>query len=91
MNYVVAYDIVDDRRRNRVARFLEGWGHRVQKSIFECKLSAEELDEVRIKLKEILALPEDRCHIYRLCAECVAKRLVLGEALEPEPTAAVVV
>lgn len=91
MQYVIAYDIVDDARRNRVARFLEGWGRRVQKSLFECDLSPEELREVCSRLKELLALPEDRCHIYRLCGECAPKHLALGGDLESERAEAVVV
>lgn len=91
MRYVVAYDIVDDGRRNRVARFLEGWGRRVQKSLFECDLSAEELEEICSRLKELLAIPEDRCHIYRLCGECALRRIALGSDLEPEWPEAVVV
>lgn len=91
MRYIIAYDITDDIRRSKVARFLEGWGRRVQKSLFECDLSAEELEKVRGRLREMLVLPEDRGHIYRLCGECAPKRLVLGEELEPERTSPVVV
>lgn len=91
MHYVMAYDIADDRRRNRVARFLEGWGRRVQKSVFECDLSSEELEEVCSRLKELLVIPDDRCHIYRLCGECAPKRLTLGSDLEPERAEVVVV
>ena len=91
MQYVIAYDIVEDGRRNRVARFLEGWGRRVQKSLFECDLASEEFAEVCHRLRELLDVSEDRCHIYRLCGECAPKRLALGNDLEPERTEAVVV
>ncbi len=91
MRYVIAYDITDDQRRHQVARYLEGWGRRVQKSVFECELSREDLKEVYARLKALLVIPEDRCHIYRLCGECVPKRLVVGSELEPEWTEAVVV
>ena len=37
--YVVSYDISSDRLRNKVARTLEGYGTRIQYSVFECKLS----------------------------------------------------
>lgn len=90
VRYVVAYDVVDDRRRLRVAKLLEAWGRRVQKSVFECDLSAEELKGVSGRLKEMLLLDEDRCHIYRLCGECAPRRTVLGSDLEPEPAAATV-
>ena len=35
MFYLICYDVVNDRRRNRVSRLLEGYGLRVQKSVFE--------------------------------------------------------
>lgn len=91
MRYIMAYDITEDKRRNSIARFLEGWGRRVQKSLFECDLSSEELEEVCSRLKELLVISDDRCHIYRLCAECAPKRLALGSDLEPERAEAVVV
>ena len=78
MRYAIAYDVADDRRRQRVAKFLEGWGRRVQRSVFECELSSEELDQVFASLKELLISEEDICHLYRLCGE----RLLIGEELE---------
>ena len=84
MRYVIAYDVSDDRRRARVARFLEGWGRRVQKSLFECDLDRDELEAVIRRLNELLDLREDRCHLYRLCGECVPFRRALGNDLEPE-------
>ncbi len=82
MLYVIAYDITDDARRTRASKFLLGWGRRVQKSLFECDLSADDLQKVTTRLQAILVLPEDRCHLYRLCAECVAKRTVIGSDIE---------
>jgi len=38
---VVAYDIIDDKRRNRVAKTMEDYGTRVQYSVFECVLEEE--------------------------------------------------
>lgn len=84
MRYVIAYDIADDHRRSQVAKILEAWGRRVQKSVFECELSAEEAQGVAGRLKRLLTLPEDRCHLYRVCGECVPKRIVLGSELEAE-------
>ena len=36
MHYTVAYDITDDKRRNRVAKILKDFGTRIQYSVFEC-------------------------------------------------------
>jgi len=62
---VVAYDIEDDRRRTRIARTLEGYGERVQYSVFEC-----ELDEARLR-RLVQALerqlrPGDAVRVYRM-------------------------
>ena len=35
MHYTVAYDITDDKRRNKVAKILKDFGKRVQYSVFE--------------------------------------------------------
>lgn len=37
--YLAVYDITEDRERNAVAKVLEGVGHRVQFSVFECRLT----------------------------------------------------
>jgi CRISPR-associated protein Cas2 len=36
--YAVVYDVTDDKERRRVDRILTGFGFRVQKSVFECRL-----------------------------------------------------
>jgi CRISPR-associated protein Cas2 len=78
MFYAIAYDITDDTRRQKAAKLLEGFGRRVEKSLLECDLSAEELRRIRGKMVELLAASGDRCHIYRLCAGCLSHRIVLG-------------
>lgn len=83
MRYVIAYDVAADKRRQKVAELLMGWGRRAQQSVFECELSADDLLQVRRRLEALLELPADRCHVYRLCAECVAVRRVYGDDLEP--------
>ena len=36
---LVIYDIIDNKRRTRLVKILEGFGFRVQKSAFEARLS----------------------------------------------------
>lgn len=90
MRYVIAYDVVSDNRRDRVFHYLEGVGRRVQKSVFECELSAKEVRMVRARVKDILDLKEDRCHIYPICAACYPTRTVMGGDLEPDWAEAVI-
>ncbi|NET09243.1 MAG: CRISPR-associated endonuclease Cas2, partial [Symploca sp. SIO2B6] len=40
---LVVYDIADTRRRTKLSTLLEGYGRRVQESVFECFLSLEEM------------------------------------------------
>ena len=35
---VIAYDIVDDKHRTKISKLLEGYGERVNYSVFECML-----------------------------------------------------
>jgi CRISPR-associated protein Cas2 len=84
VRYVIAYDVADDRRRQQVATLLAAWGRRVQKSVFECEWSRDEVAGVSGRLAKLLKLSTDRCHIYQVCGECYPKRVVQGTELEAE-------
>ena len=76
--YLISYDISDDRCRTRVAHALEGYGTRVQFSVFELWLNKAQLARLRKRLeKQIEAGGSVR--IYMLCAACQGARQVLGE------------
>jgi CRISPR-associated protein Cas2 len=64
--YVVAYDIPDDKRRKKVSDLLEGYGKRVQYSVFECQLSQAKYDELRSRLRKRVKLSEDNVRFYPL-------------------------
>lgn len=85
LRYVCAYDIPDDRRRLRVARVLEGYGDRVQLSVFEAVLSQEQLDTLVAEVTAELELGEDALTIYPLCAACAGRMHRLGRAGEGVP------
>ena len=46
MLVLVVYDIPDDKRRTKLATFLEGYGRRVQYSVFECFMDLQEMKDV---------------------------------------------
>ncbi|MFM6397735.1 MAG: CRISPR-associated endonuclease Cas2, partial [Planktothrix sp.] len=54
---VVVYDISNDKRRVKLSNFLEGYGHRIQFSVFECFISLEEMRQLHQKVKK-LVLPK---------------------------------
>ena len=64
--YVVAYDIPNDKRRKKVSDLLEGYGKRVQYSVFECLLTPTQYDELRSRLKKSVKLSEDSVRFYPL-------------------------
>ncbi len=79
--YVIAYDIPDDTRRLKVARWLERFGERKQYSVFECQLSPRQLARVKEGLLQRLVAEEDSLLIYRVEGE---PEFVAGAAL-PAP------
>lgn len=77
--HLVAYDVRDDRRLRRVARHLEGYGERVQLSLFRCRLTVRSRARLLWELASILA-PEDSLLVLPLCERCEARVCVRGAA-----------
>ncbi|MFN9139116.1 MAG: CRISPR-associated endonuclease Cas2 [Planctomyces sp.] len=53
--YVAAYDVSNDRQRQRVSRVLEEYGVRVQRSVYLVWLTPEEVPELRRAIGPLLA------------------------------------
>jgi CRISPR-associated protein Cas2 len=70
---VVAYDIVDDIRRHKVAEVLEGYGKRVNYSVFECYVTERELLELMDLIEQLIEVEDDRVVYYTLCKQCINK------------------
>ena len=64
--YVIAYDIPEDKRRKKVADLLEGYGQRVQYSVFECQLNTQQYQDLQRRLRKIIKLEEDNIRFYPL-------------------------
>ena len=45
--WVIAYDSPSDKRRRKLAKLLEGYGERLQWSVFECRLQPHQLQQLR--------------------------------------------
>jgi len=81
---VVSYDVPDDRRRSRLAEVLKGFGERVQLSVFECLLEAEEVERLRGRVLREIDETADSVRIYHLCASCRQKVEILGRGKRTE-------
>lgn len=84
MMALVVYDIPDNRRRTRLAKFLEGQGRRVQESVFECFLSLEEMRQLHQTVLRRVNPEEDNVRFYWISAGALAQSLTIGSA-PPEP------
>lgn len=60
IRYLVSYDICHPKRLRRVARALEGYGVRLQYSVFECPLNDLRIAQLRAELQPILNHDEDQ-------------------------------
>lgn len=80
--YIIAYDITDDSRLNRVRHFLKGYSTGGQKSVFECFLTPAEVREVMQELRRLIEPTEDRVHLFIMDAR--SRTHTLGVALQPK-------
>jgi CRISPR-associated protein Cas2 len=82
MLVVVSYDIINDRRRNRVHNRLKDYGERVQYSVFECRMKRTELAHLRKELSALIVPRVDRVRYYCLCENCQARTISDGPSPE---------
>jgi CRISPR-associated protein Cas2 len=64
--YVIVYDITCDKRRKKISDLLEGYGQRVQYSVFECILSQTKYSELQKRLRKQVKSSEDSVRFYPL-------------------------
>ena len=79
MRVVVSYDISDDKRRRLVAKVMEGYGYRVQYSVFECDMTVKQLRRMQKELRPLVKGKEmDSVRFYPLPVDAVEKIEVMG-------------
>ena len=71
MLILVSYDVstetsVGRKRLRRTAKICLNFGQRVQKSVFECKVNAMQLEILKNDLLEIINEKEDSLRFYRI-------------------------
>lgn len=73
---LIIYDIIENKRRTRFSKFLEGYGFRIQKSCFEAVLLRRIYNELLEEIPKYVS-EGDSIRIYRLRGENVVT--VFGE------------
>lgn len=71
--YVIAYDIVNDRKRNHVSSILEKYGTRVNFSVFECFVTIKQLEDIKGFILKEIDCKTDTVAYYPICLECYSK------------------
>ena len=71
MLVIVCYDVntetrIGRRRLRRVAKFCEGTGQRVQKSVFECQVDLAQMEALERRLLAEIDVATDCLRLYRL-------------------------
>jgi CRISPR-associated endonuclease Cas2 len=75
--YLIAYDVVDSKRRKKVQKVAYSYAFGGQKSALEALLLKKELKEIAKKISSKMDLETDRAHIVK-----VKKFIYLGVARE---------
>ncbi len=75
---IVAYDITQNRRRTRIMKRLKGMGFHIQKSVFECLLTTEQIRELRKMLLKEADEEKDTIRIYILPYELKEEVEIIG-------------
>lgn len=59
-NYLVGYDISDEKRLVKIAKIMQGYGSRIQYSFFHCLLSDRQKAKMKKNLGKIVKEAEDQ-------------------------------
>ncbi len=78
MVYMICYDIAHPKRLRKTARILEDFGLRVQKSFFQCEISAQGMEKLKTAILKVIDQKKDYLYIYPLCRACTEKPLTDG-------------
>lgn len=86
MKILVCYDIPEQKIRSRVAKYLEGIGHRLQYSVFTVEETQATMKDICQRLSELAASSElASVFVTPLCQSCAARAFQIGKARETVP------
>ena len=82
MFVVVSYDVVADKRRNKIAKTLVGFESRVQKSVFLGDLNVNERDSLALECEYVIDPDIDSVYVFPMDNESFKKVKLLGQAFD---------
>ncbi len=82
--WVVTYDICEDSVRRSVARILLDHGRRIQWSVFECWLAADQKTALRDLISAEVDPSVDRIRWFPVCGLCQPRIHACGPEVRPD-------
>ena len=79
MNFIITYDISNEKSLKRVAKFLENRAMRIEYSVFFVESDRKKIMFIIKELKKIIDKEEDDVRIYRIN---LAKSIVLKSGID---------
>ncbi len=85
MHYIIAYDVSNDKRRKKLADLFEGYGVRVNYSVFECELSQTQLERIlyEIDARRLINKKNDSIRFYHIHRSSLSRSFELGDKPDP--------
>lgn len=74
---IISYDISDDKKRTRFAKFLLKYGHRLQYSVFEIDNSDSVLNNVITEIETKFSKnfdQSDSVYLFKMSSSCIIKK-----------------
>ncbi len=70
MIYMFCYDISDEKRLRKIAKKLQDYGLRIQKSFFQANVDERTKEIIKKEIIKIIDLKKDSFFIYPICYNC---------------------
>lgn len=86
---LVIYDIVDNNRRIKFAKKMNGYGFRVQKSAFEAMISEKLYRELIADIKKLIDTSEDNIRVYIIRGS--GEVMILGDSIKIEDEEVIII
>ena len=85
MNMIVAYDIANPKRLNKVAKIMLDYGVRVQKSIFEVSVDERIFAEMKTRVEGVIVPEDDGVKYFPVCEKCAGTVEIIGQGQFTDP------
>ena len=63
----------------------------MQKSVFECFITLDEMKKLKVQVEKRAQLPEDNIRFYWISADALPRTLVLGSEMPSPPPSAYII